>query len=130
MQAVQKFAEFDYVCLCDRDLPEAQQTVWTLKSLTVEQEAFLDDNIQGANGLKYGTNILSVLNMGLHKVRNFKDGKKDVKLERDKDGFEYPGRIRAFKEGVLDKVAIQERRELAAKIRNIGVIEEEDAKNS
>jgi hypothetical protein len=126
MQPLQSFSDFEYICLCDRKLPEKEQTVWTLTSLTIEQEAFLDDNVQINGQMQYGTISLHVLNMGLKKVKNF--GK--VIFSRDKDGFEYPGKMTPWKSDILRKIPIAQRRELSAKIRALADIEEDELKNS
>ena len=131
MKPVQLFSEFDYVCMCDRTLPEKEQTVFVLTSLTVEQEAFLDDNMQSDKGtLKYGTIILHVLNMGVKQVKNFKSGDKEIKFKRDEKGMVYPGGATPWKSEFLQKIRIQERREISAKIRSLGFVEDEEAKNS
>ncbi len=126
MQPLKSFSDVDYICLCDRDLEPKDQTVWTLTPLTVEQEAFLDDNVQLNGQLQYGTIALHVLNMGLTKVKNF--GK--VTFAREKDGFVYPGKMTPWKSDILRKIPIAQRRELSAKIRALADITEEELKNS
>lgn len=131
MKPVQLFSEFDYVCMCDRKLPEKEQTIFVLTSLTVEQEAFLDDHMQSDTGsLQYGTIILHVINMGIKQVKNFKSGVKEIKFKRDEKGTDYPGGVKPWKSEFLQKIGIRERRELSAKIRALGFVEEDEAKNS
>jgi len=129
MKPVQAFSEFDYICLADRKEPEKDQTIFVLTNLTVEQEAYIDDNVQGENGLKYGTVILDVLNMGLKQVKNFKDGNKEIKFKRDEKGMKYPGEMTPWKSEFLFKIPVKSRREISAKIRSLGIIEDEEAKN-
>lgn len=132
MKPVQIFSEFEYVCMCDRQLPEAEQTVFILTSLTVEQDAYLDDHMEGDEFGKaaYGTVILNSLHMGLKGVKNFKAGNKELKFKRDEKGAEFPGRIRAWRSEDLQKIALKERREICTKIRGLGDIEVKEAKNS
>jgi len=130
MKPVQAFSEFDFVCTSDLKEPEKDQTIFVLTSLTVEQEAYIDDHVQGEDGLKYGTVILDVLNMGLKQVKNFNSGKTQIKFKRDEKGMTYPGGITPWKSEFLSKIPVKDRREISAKIRSLGTIEDEEAKNS
>lgn len=131
MRPVQIFSEFDYVCLCDRKLPESEQTIFVLTSLTIEQDAYLEDHMEGEIGkAKYGTVIINALHMGLKGVKNFRNGKKEIKFKRDENGFEFPGKLRPWRSEFLQRIAIPERRELVTKIRALGTIEEAELKNS
>lgn len=131
MRPASVFKELDYVCICDRELKKEEQTIFVVGSLTVEQEAHLDDIAEGAPGeIKYGTIILEALHMGLKKVKNFKDGTKSIKFERDENGPILPGDLHPWKSECLQKIALQERREICTFIRGMSGLTEEELKNS
>lgn len=73
-------ATFDYVLEDDRDLPTDDQTVFTLRGLTVAEEARVADSmissIPGQEELAFrsGTHQLTVLRFGLRGWSNFKNG--------------------------------------------------------
>jgi len=130
MKPASIFKEIDYVCLCDRDLKKEEQTVFVVGSLTVEQEAYLDDIAEGEAGtVKYGTIILETLHMGLKKVKNFKDGNKSIKFERDEKGPVMPGDVHPWKTECMQRIALKERREICTFIRGLSALSEEELKN-
>lgn len=131
MKPVQIFAESEYICECDRDLPEAEQTIFILCSLTIEQEAFIDDDMLDIHGkMKSGTLYNNLLNLGLKGVRNFKANKKEIKFKRDEKGVDLPGRLKPWNSKDLQRIPIRQRREIGAKIRTLGEIGDDEAKNS
>ena len=133
MKPVQIFSEYDFVCPEDENEPVEEQAVFTICNLTVEQDAFLDDTIQGDVGLKFGSNILHVLNMGLKKIKwtaKIKGKSVEMKFERDPKGMSYPGNATPWKSKHLQQIPLRIRRIVAAKIRSLGELEEAEVKNS
>lgn len=131
MKPVQIFSEFDFVCLCDKKIKNKDlHTIFVLQNLTVEQEAYLDDNMEGDPGkMRYGSTILDALHMGLKKVKNFKEGEKSVIFKRNEDGELLPGDVYPWKLEHLQRIPVAQRREICAKIRSLGITEGE-SKNS
>jgi len=132
LKPVQIFSEFDFVLPDDQKLKKEEQTVFVLQSLTVEQEAFLDDTIEGEvpGQMKYGSTILNVLHMGLKGVKNFPPGGKQIKFARDETAEKLPGDVHPWKSSCLQRIDVQSRRLISAKIRSLSQITEEESKNS
>lgn len=77
MKAIDTATTFDYVPLCDRDLPEGEQVVFEIKPLTPTFDRILDNMIgsvrDGAMDMRIGDQTYTALCMGLAGVRNFND---------------------------------------------------------
>jgi hypothetical protein len=135
MKAVSSKSTYDYVCKCDRELPEAEQTVCEMGYLTLEQEAFLDDKLGFVTDSGYSVNLgssnLTALHLGLKGMRNFNDenGEPIVLQRDDTKAKKLPGVGRPWKESQLSKIAKVNRLEMAEVIKNGGEITEEEAKN-
>jgi len=128
---------FDYILPSERKLPKEDQTIFKLKLLTIEQEAYLD-NIDGVSKTEYkvnaGTKMIDALNMGIEDVINFYvgDDEKPFEFQRDetKKLKTYPGKIRPWKSEHLGLIPKDDRSELYLAIKGVSELEEEEAKNS
>jgi len=135
MKAVSSKSTFEYVCKCDRELPAAEQTVFELGYLTVEQDAFLDDALGFVTDAGYSVNVgktnLIALHLGLKSIRNFFDENgEQIILKRDETKkSSLPGVGRPWKESILAKIPKPERLEIADAIKAGGKLDEEERKN-
>jgi len=137
MKAISPKTTFDYVCKCDRDLPKEDQTIWELSHLTAEQEAYLEDrtgalNNDGGYQVSVGSVNLIALHMGLKGVRGFYDenGNKADLVRDERKAKKLPGGLRPWTDKSLSMIHKDERDELADVIRQTGVLDEEELKNS
>ena len=120
-------ATFDFVLEDDRGLPKAEQTVFTLRGLTVSEEARVADNmiasIPGQEELSFrsGTHQLTVLRFGLRTWKNFKgsDGK-EISMELSR------GNPRQVTDAALDRLLPRHRQELVGAILERGSITESE----
>lgn len=87
--AVKPKKQFEYVLLEDRQLPEAEQTTWMLRALTVGEQAELQDSLRterldtGETSWKTGTLLLKTLRAGLVGVKGFREeGGVEVSFEK------------------------------------------------
>ena len=118
-------ATFDYVLEDDRSLPKEDQTVFTLRGLTVAEEAKVADSmissIPGEEELSFrsGTHQLTILRHGLREWKNFlsSDGK-DVPFEAGR------GSPRYVTDACLDRLLPRHRQELVGAIMDRGSISE------
>lgn len=120
-------ATFDYVLEDDRDLPKKEQTAFTLRGLTVAEEAKVADSmissIPGQEELSFrsGTHQLTVLRYGLRGWSNFKDGDGgEVKYESTR------GAPRHVSDECLDRLLARHRGELVGAILERGTVSEEE----
>ena len=60
--------EYPYILTEDKDLPENQQTVFTLTPLTFKQDTWLEN--RQANNMPDGDVIAAILHMGIKSVTN------------------------------------------------------------
>jgi hypothetical protein len=120
-------ATFEYVLEDDRQLEQSKQTVFTLRGLTVAEEAKVADSmissIPGQEELTFrsGTHQLTILRYGLRGWRNFLSA----------DGVEVPfettkGSPRQVTDDCLDRLSPLHRQELVAAIMDRGTISEEE----
>ena len=120
-------ATFDFVLEDDRKLPEDEQTVFTLRGLTVAEEAKVADSmissIPGAEELSFrsGTHQLTVLRFGLRGWKNFTDSDgKEVEMELSR------GNPRQVTDDSLDRLIPRHRQELVGAIMDRGSISESE----
>lgn len=120
-------ATFSYVLEDDRKLPEAEQTVFTLRGLTVAEEAKVADSmissIPGQEELSFrsGTHQLTVLRHGLRGWSNFKNAdSKDILFEANK------GNPRWVTDECLDRLLPKHRQELVGVVLERGSVTEEE----
>ena len=120
-------ATFEYVLEDDRKLPEDKQTVFTLRGLTVAEEAKVADSmissIPGQEELSFrsGTHQLTVLRFGLRGWRGFKDAEgKHVEFEAGR------GSPRHVGDASLDRLLPRHRQELVGAIMDRGAITESE----
>jgi hypothetical protein len=111
--------EFDYVLECDRTLPPEQQTVFRLRSLTVGEQADLEDSLAVRRGEDLGINVgsqkLRILRLGLVGWSNFRDAAgAEVPFEAIK------GHPRHVTDVCLDRLDSEWRTELANAITERG----------
>ncbi len=114
---------YPYVLKAERDLPEAQQTVFHLRGLTVSEEASVSDSMilahSGSDELAFraGTHQLTVLRFGLRGWERFCNAEGDeVPFESTK------GHPRHVTDECLDRLHPKDRAELAAAILERGEI--------
>jgi len=118
-------ATFDYVLEDDRPIAKEDQTVFTLRGLTVAEEAKVADSmissIPGQEELSFrsGTHQLTILRHGLRDWKNLPaaDGK-DVLFETGR------GNPRYVTDECLDRLLPRHRQELVAAIMDRGSISE------
>jgi len=120
-------ATFEYVLEDDRKIPEEDRTVFTLRGLTVAEEARVADNmiasIPGQEELSFrsGTHQLTVLRFGLRGWKNFKSSdEKDVPFEMGR------GNPRQVTDEALDRLLPRHRQELVSAIMDRGSISESE----
>tara|TARA_Y100000310_G_scaffold336739_1_gene422116 strand:- start:28309 stop:28701 length:393 start_codon:yes stop_codon:yes gene_type:complete len=118
-------ATFEYVLEDDTGLPEEDRTVFTLRGLTVAEEARVADNmiasIPGQEELSFrsGTHQLTVLRFGLRGWRNFKAAdEKEVPFETGR------GNPHHVTDAALDRLLPRYRQELVSAIMDRGSITE------
>jgi hypothetical protein len=118
-------ATFEYVLEDDRTLPEEDRTVFTLRGLTVSEEARVADSmissIPGQDELAFrsGTHQLTVLRYGLRGWANFNDpGGKEVIYDTVK------GSPRHVSDACLDRLLPKHRQELTSAVLERGSITE------
>jgi len=118
-------ATFTYVLEDDRTLPEEERTVFTLRGLTVAEEARVADSmissIPGQEELSFrsGTHQLTVLRHGLRGWSQFVDGTgKDVPFITGK------GSPRFVTDDCLDRMLPRHRQELVSVILERGAVTE------
>ena len=118
-------ATFTYILEDDRKLPEEDQTVFTLRGLTVAEEAKVADSmissIPGQEELSFrsGTHQLTVLRHGLRGWENFKDADgKNVSFDIGR------GNPRHVTDECLDRMLPRHRQELVGVILERGSITE------
>jgi hypothetical protein len=73
---------FEYVLECDRELPEGEQTTFTLRGLTGAERDRIDDmlivrNADGSQSYRTGSATTSALRFGLKGWGGFRDAKGD-----------------------------------------------------
>ena len=118
-------ATFTYVLEDDRTIPEGERTVFTLRGLTVAEEARVADSmissIPGQEELSFrsGTHQLTVLRHGLRGWSQFLDG----------TGAEVPftigkGNPRCVTDECLDRMLPRHRQELCGVILDRGAVTE------
>lgn len=77
MKALTPKQKWEYVPLCDRNLPKEEQVVFILKPLIAEHRAIWQDHsasvVNGQYVVQQGTQNLMLLNFGLDSVNNLKD---------------------------------------------------------
>lgn len=118
-------ATFDYVLEDDRSQPEGEQTLFTLRGLTVAQEARVADNmiasIPGQEELSFrsGTHQLTVLRYGLRGWANFKDAGGDDVVFRTENGSP-----RHVTDACLDRLLPKHRTELVNAVLERGSVDE------
>ena len=120
-------ATFDFVLEDDRNLPEDDQTVFTLRGLTVAEEARVADSmissIPGQEELSFrsGTHQLTVLRFGLCGWSGFKDGNgQEVRFETAR------GNPRHITDECLDRLLSRHRADLVSAILERGTVTEEE----
>ena len=118
-------ATFTYVLEDDRTLPEEERTVFTLRGLTVAEEArvaaSMISSIPGQEELSFrsGTHQLTVLRHGLRGWSQFVDGTgKDVPFITGK------GSPRCVTDDCLDRMLPSHRQELCGVILERGAVTE------
>ena len=120
-------ATFEYVLEDDRKLPLEEQTTFTLRGLTVAEEAKVADSMisstPGADELTFrsGTHQLTVLRQGLRGWANLLDGNgKAVSFEKERA---HPSFVT---DACLDRLLPIHRTELVSAILDRGSISEEE----
>lgn len=118
-------ATFTYVLEDDRKLPEEEQTLFTLRGLTVAEEAKVANSmissIPGQEELSFrsGTHQLTVLRQGLRGWQNFKDAAGgEIQFETGR------GSPRQVTDESLDRILPRHRQELVGAIMERGSITE------
>ena len=120
-------ATFDYILEDDRSLDESGQTVFTLRGLTVAEEARVADNmissIPGQDELSFrsGTHQLTVLRFGMRGWTNFKDASGgEVRFETER------GTPKHVTDVCLDRMLARHRTELSNAILERGSVTEKE----
>jgi len=120
-------ATFEYVLEDDQSLPPEEQTVFTLRGLTVAEEARVADSmISGLPGqdelsFRSGTHQLTVLRYGLRGWTGFLDSEgKSVQFETSN------GSPRQVKDASLDRILPKYRTELVNAILERGSVNEDE----
>lgn len=116
---------FEFVLQDDLDLPEDQRTSFTLRGLTVSEEATVTDSMIAATSgvdefsLRTGTHQLTVLRLGLKGWSNFNDAEgKPVAFETIK------GHPKHITDECLDRILPKHRQEIANAILERGSVTE------
>lgn len=128
MKPVSNKKTIQYVCIEDRDLPEAEQTIFELKALSYEEESILEDMISIADGsmqLNLGSKNLAALQFGLVSVKNFGDFQVTRNMLKPK----FYGIIAPLNSDIIDAIPKEVRAELAMAIQDQSSFTESDLKN-
>jgi hypothetical protein len=120
-------ATYEYVLEEDRKLPEEEQTVFTLRGLTVAEEARVADNMiasipgQEEFAFRSGTHQLTVLRFGLRGWSNFKSATgSEVTFDIGR------GNPRQVTDEALDRLLPRHRQELVGAIMDRGSVTESE----
>ena len=126
---------FEYVCVSDRELPESEQTVFTLRHLPATVGMSLDNLHEGDQKghvtLKVGDQKIVALMAGLAGWRNFNKADGSVVEFRRRSGERSILGITVTdpaERGMIDHLPIEVADELAAVIRGENTVTEDDAK--
>ena len=126
--------EWDYICKCDRELPEEEQTVWRLRTLTEEQYRQLVDKLtttdQESGELRFnlGSHIYRAVRYGLVGVKNFRDENgKEIELVTTQRGPKPEHAV--VRDEFIAKIPPQVRHELADAIVERNKLAHSEAKN-
>tara|TARA_R110000824_G_scaffold209433_1_gene395214 strand:+ start:115 stop:507 length:393 start_codon:yes stop_codon:yes gene_type:complete len=122
-------ATFDYVVEDDRKLPKEEQTTFTLRGLTVSEEARVADtmisSIPGQEELAFrsGTHQLTVLRQGLRGWSNFMSpGGEEISFDKGK------AHPKVITDDCLDRLSSAHRQELVSAILDRGAVTESEGK--
>jgi len=134
MKAVSPKQDYEYILKAERELPREEQTIFTLSHLSAAQEQFLSDKqgYQTDEGFVFtlGTSNIIALHLGLKKVVNFlNENGGEVEIERDEKKAYLPGKVRPIKLEFFDKLAKDDRDEVANVIKNGGELKDAELKN-
>lgn len=127
MIAISPGTTWEWVAPEDRELPAAQQTIWTLRVLDVRQQSTIADASYevSADAIKFGTMQRLTLAHGIVEVRNFKDAAgAEVRVEFTRGPH---GQIAA--DGFLSRIPVTVRKELAEEITQGNRLDASDRKN-
>ena len=130
MEAV-NLSDYDFIMSGDSKLKKEDQTIWVLRVLDYEQDAWLENKL--ANGLAESSAIIFVLSMGLKNVKNFNLNGKPVKIDRVKDGKDVeklPGDVLPLSTSFLSLIPKIGRGELSLQIRYGVSLGADELKNS
>jgi len=122
-------ATFDYVLEDDRKLPKEEQTVFTLRGLTVSEEARVADtmisSIPGQEELAFrsGTHQLTVLRQGLRGWSNFNSPEgEEVPFDKSR------AHPKVITDDCLDRLSSVHRQEIVSAILDRGAVTESEGK--
>ena len=109
--------EYEIVATGDEAKKPEDQTVFSVTTLTFEQDTFIENQI--SEGVGEGTILANVLNMGLKGVKNLKGDGGTVELERQevKEGELLPGKVAPWKNESISRIPILQRSILSKQIR-------------
>jgi len=130
MEAV-NLSDYDFIMSGDSKLKKEDQTIWVLRVLDYEQDAWLENKL--SNGLSESNAIIYVLSMGLKNVKKFWLKDAPITLERVKDGKDVeklPGGVLPLTSKFLSLIPKIGRGELSLQIRYGVTLGAEDSKNS
>ncbi|MEO7957873.1 MAG: hypothetical protein ABIW76_14395 [Fibrobacteria bacterium] len=125
MKSVNPEATRDYVLLCDRDLPPAEQTTWKIVQLSHEEQAFIKD-MAGAPG----SQIDYACHLGLGGATNFLTADGDEVVWKRDNAKKYIIGMKKPWAKVLSMIPLPQRDELASEVIKGADLEVLEQKNS
>ena len=127
---------YEWIGPDDQKLPEEEQTKFKLRTLTFEQDRWIENEID--SGCKEGDAVAHYLNMGIEDVENFRDADGvSIVAAREKeeskggklDSRLYPGNLMPFKDEFLSQINKIDRARLVVQIKFGRELNEAERKN-
>ncbi len=135
MRAVQQIESHPFVCECEKNLPEAEQTRFWITQLTPIELAYVEDGYFGKTEdgntiTRAAVQAINALHLGLDRVENLprSDGTPTI-LERDLTLSRLPGGKHPWKQSSLAAIEKAARGEVAKKIIDDAYLDETTRKN-
>lgn len=128
---------YEWIDPDDEKSPEKDRTVFKLRTLSFEQDRWIENEIDG--GAKEGDVVAHYLNMGIDDVQNFvnEDGvqilaerEKEESSHGNRDARMYPGNLMPFKDEFLSQINKMTRSRIVLQVKFGKELNEAKRKNS
>jgi len=127
---------YEWIDPDDLKNPESEQTKFKLRTLTFEQDRWIENEIDG--GAKEGDVVAHYLNMGIDDVENFVDAdgvqilatrEKEESRHGNRDSRMYPGNLMPFEDGFLSAINKISRSRIVLQVKFGKELNEAERKN-